>query len=58
MTTKFFIIDGISVEALQSGKEYLCLCPFHQERTPSFTLNPDKGTYRCFGCGKRGEITQ
>ena len=31
-------------------------CPFHGERTPSFTLNPDKGLYKCFGCGAGGNV--
>ena len=31
-------------------------CPFHDERTPSFTLNPDKGLYKCFGCGAGGDV--
>ena len=31
-------------------------CPFHDERTPSFTLTPDKGLYKCFGCGAGGDV--
>src|SRR5476651_1264575 len=32
------------------------LCPFHNEKTPSFNVDPDKGFYKCFGCGKAGDI--
>ena len=36
------------------GVNYLGLCPFHNEKTPSFTVSPAKGIYKCFGCGKGG----
>jgi DNA primase len=36
------------------GKEYIACCPFHQEKTPSFTVSPDKQFYHCFGCGAHG----
>ena len=35
---------------------YLALCPFHKEKTPSFSISDDKGFYHCFGCGKNGDI--
>lgn len=38
------------------GKEHTGLCPFHQEKTPSFTVNDSKGFYHCFGCGAHGDI--
>jgi len=37
------------------GGRYTGLCPFHQERTPSFSVSPDRGTYHCFGCGVGGD---
>lgn len=40
----------------QKGKDYLGLCPFHQEKTPSFTVNDQKGFYHCFGCGAHGDV--
>lgn len=38
------------------GVNYLGLCPFHNEKTPSFTVSPAKGIYKCFGCGKAGNV--
>jgi DNA primase len=37
------------------GGRYMGLCPFHEERTPSFSVSPDRGTYHCFGCGVGGD---
>ena len=39
----------------RSGSEYAGLCPFHNEKTPSFTVNDKKGFYHCFGCGEHGD---
>ena len=39
----------------KSGSEYSGLCPFHNEKTPSFTVNDKKGFYHCFGCGEHGD---
>ncbi len=38
------------------GVNYLGLCPFHNEKTPSFTVSPSKGIFKCFGCGKGGSV--
>jgi len=38
----------------KKGKEYMACCPFHDEKTPSFTVSPDKQFYHCFGCGAHG----
>src|SRR5260221_11146344 len=39
----------------RSGSEYAGLCPFHNEKTPSFTCNDKKGFFHCFGCGEHGD---
>ncbi len=44
------------VKLTRKGREYLGLCPFHNEKTPSFTVNEAKGFYHCFGCGAHGDI--
>lgn len=41
-----------------AGKNYKGLCPFHTEKTPSFTVSPDKGLWHCFGCGEGGNAFQ
>lgn len=50
------IVDVISAHLplRSSGKNYLALCPFHSEKTPSFTISPEKQIYHCFGCGEGG----
>ena len=50
------IIDVIGgfVKLKKRGSNYLGLCPFHNEKTPSFTVSPAKELYKCFGCGKAG----
>ncbi|OQX92354.1 MAG: DNA primase [candidate division Zixibacteria bacterium 4484_95] len=50
------ILDLISeyVTLKKTGKDYVGLCPFHREKTPSFTVVPGKGFYYCFGCGASG----
>ena len=40
----------------RDNNNYLALCPFHKEKTPSFNISDDKGFYHCFGCGKNGDI--
>ncbi len=46
---------GRSVKIQRAGREWKACCPFHQEKTPSFTINDDKGFYHCFGCGAHGD---
>ena len=52
------IVDVVSqtVSLKQRGKAYTGLCPFHQEKTPSFTVDPVRGFYHCFGCGAGGDV--
>ena len=38
------------------GATWKACCPFHHEKTPSFTVNPERGIYKCFGCGKGGNV--
>ncbi len=48
------ISDFVSLK--KAGKNYLGLCPFHSEKTPSFTVNEEKGIFHCFGCGAGGSV--
>jgi len=56
ITSRIDIIDvvGEFVKLKKRGANYLGLCPFHGEKTPSFTVSPSKEIYKCFGCGKSG----
>ncbi len=49
-------VVGRTVDLRRSGASLKGLCPFHEERTPSFYVSPARGTYHCFGCGKGGDI--
>jgi len=49
-------VIGEHVPLKRAGKDYRGLCPFHQERTPSFYVVPAKGFYNCFGCGASGDV--
>ncbi len=49
-------VVGAKVKLVRKGREYTGLCPFHNEKTPSFTVNEAKGFYHCFGCGAHGDI--
>ena len=49
-------IIGQKVKLTRKGREYLGLCPFHKEKTPSFTVNEDKGFFHCFGCQANGSV--
>lgn len=48
-------VIGASVTLKKDGSNYKGLCPFHNEKTPSFTVSDTKGIYKCFGCGKSGD---
>ena len=45
---------GGRVPLRKAGRDYKACCPFHEERTPSFTVSADKQFYHCFGCGAHG----
>lgn len=49
-------VIGDFVTLKKRGANYLGLCPFHNEKTPSFSVSPSKGIYKCFGCGKAGNV--
>ena len=49
-------VVGRRVPLVKKGQNYWGCCPFHNEKTPSFSVNEDKGFYHCFGCGEHGDI--
>ncbi len=55
-TADLFDVVGSFVKLKKRGANYLGNCPFHNEKTPSFTVSPSKGIYKCFGCGKAGNV--
>lgn len=52
------IVDliGSYVDLKRSGSSYMGLCPFHSEKTPSFSVSPSKRIFKCFGCGEGGDV--
>lgn len=52
------IVDvvGDYVQLKRSGRNFMGLCPFHNEKTPSFNVNPAMGIFKCFGCGEAGDV--
>lgn len=52
------IVDVVSdyVSLKKRGANFFGLCPFHSEKTPSFSVNPERGIYKCFGCGRGGNV--
>lgn len=58
LRAKISIVDvvGAKIKLVRKGREYQACCPFHNEKTPSFTVNEAKGFYHCFGCGAHGDI--
>ncbi|RVT43139.1 DNA primase [Sphingobium algorifonticola] len=53
--TTLSTLIGKSIKVQKAGREYKACCPFHNEKTPSFTINDEKGFYHCFGCGAHGD---
>ena len=52
------IVEVVSdyVKLKRSGSGFIGLCPYHNEKTPSFTVNPSLGIFKCFGCGETGDV--
>lgn len=49
-------VVGDVVSLKKSGQGFMGLCPFHHEKTPSFRVSPDRGIFKCFGCGEGGDV--
>src|SRR5438067_12488647 len=54
--TDFVALAGEHVGLKRVGRQWQGLCPFHAEKTPSFSINPELGVYHCFGCGAGGDV--
>ena len=48
--------EEIGLNLRRQGHEWACLCPLHEEWTPSFKANPEKRVFHCFGCGAGGSV--
>src|SRR5579872_4654358 len=49
-------VVGASVKLKKAGRSYVGLCPFHKEKTPSFHVSLERGSFHCFGCGVGGDM--
>src|SRR5579884_2944974 len=60
LRSHFLLSDliGRRVALKKHGREYTGLCPFHSEKTPSFTVNNEKGFFHCFGCAAHGDAIE
>src|SRR5262245_11370493 len=56
--TNIVSVIGDVVSLKKTGATFKGLCPFHQEKTPSFNVNADKGFFKCFGCGAGGDVVK
>ncbi|PKL52663.1 MAG: hypothetical protein CVV37_00245 [Nitrospira bacterium HGW-Nitrospira-1] len=50
------VVSSYGVKLQKKGANYVGLCPFHNEKTPSFTVNPKTNLYHCFGCNAGGDV--
>ncbi|HYI23819.1 MAG TPA: CHC2 zinc finger domain-containing protein, partial [Thermomicrobiales bacterium] len=50
------LVQGYVPSLKKAGRSYKGLCPFHQEKSPSFVVFPDSQNFHCFGCGKGGDL--
>src|SRR5690242_15372266 len=55
-STDIIRIIGEHVRLKKAGNNFVGLCPFHQEKTPSFSVHPTRQFYYCFGCGAKGDV--
>lgn len=55
-TADILEVVGDYVQLKRQGQNYWACCPFHNEKSPSFSVTPSKGFYKCFGCGKSGNV--
>lgn len=50
------VLEREGIELRQRGRLWWSCCPFHDEKTPSFAVNPDRQTFNCFGCDEHGDV--
>ena len=50
------VVQNCGIELSQTGRRFWACCPLHQENTPSFTVNPEKQVFYCFGCHEGGDV--
>ena len=50
------IVKVAEYYGIKLNRAYKCLCPFHKEKSPSFSISPSKQIFKCFGCGKGGDV--
>ncbi|MBC7987912.1 MAG: DNA primase, partial [Sphingomonadaceae bacterium] len=55
LRTTLSALIGKQVKLTRAGREWKACCPFHNEKTPSFTVSDEKGFYHCFGCSAHGD---
>ncbi|MBQ9826218.1 MAG: DNA primase [Firmicutes bacterium] len=55
-TVNIVDVIGSAITLKRSGSGYMACCPFHKEKTPSFSVSESKGFYHCFGCGEHGDV--
>ncbi len=50
------VAQDLGIQVQKSGRNFIGICPFHDEKTPSFSISQEKQIYKCFGCGKGGDV--
>ncbi|HOI75831.1 MAG TPA: CHC2 zinc finger domain-containing protein [Syntrophales bacterium] len=50
------VIKSLGVEVHQKSRKFWACCPFHEDRVPSFVVDPDRQRYLCYGCGEKGDV--